>query len=191
MTDSIHRLGLALDDIAAELEEMPLEQALEIIAAVAELADLDEPGYLDQVAAAAGAAWRLAPALTGTHAPDHQPAPRNGPPAGSDLAPSKPWPSGTPDRATCACWIRIFAGHDRSRQRPGGPAWWCARRARRCSAVHDPIANATCDVCGHVAGPAHGDGIRAASLVLGPLTYRVGACGRCYLDWPVRPEETA
>jgi hypothetical protein len=163
MTDSIHALALALADIAAELEAMPLEKALEIIAAVAELADLAEPGYLGQVAAAAGAAWRLAPALTGTHAPESS--------AGTAATGPQLAPVGALE--ALAVW---YAGqghvclHDPSIRRPRSveaaawrPGLLVCTACTMLLAVHDPIANATCDGCGLSARTAHlpGGGLRA------------------------------
>ena len=187
MTTSHHipALALALDEFAGELEAMPLEQAMEIVALVRELNELTDPGHLDQVAAAADEALRLAPAVTGSHAPTPRPVPHTKTPGWfrlGALAALSGWYAGT--GRVCM--------HDPTPRRPQpvvAAAWRpglvvCAACVSLL-AVHDPVANATCDRCGCVcAGPEQGDGIRASSLVVGPLTYRVGVCETCYLDWP-------
>ena len=49
----------------------------------------------------------------------------------------------------------------------------------------DDEADATCDGCGHLCtGTEVGDGIRPMSLTLGYLTFMLGLCERCYLEWP-------
>lgn len=176
-----HGLALALDDLIGVIESLPVDEALRMLDFIAGQLPT---GLADQTAAAAGEAHALAAATVGQTGRLLS--------AGHLTIPA--WARlGALD--TLATWVMgggrtcmhnvthlrpqpIFA----AAWRPGLVVCWnCLHLLHNA----DPIVDATCDGCGYVCrGVQHGDGIRPAGMTVGLLTYRVGVCEECFLDWP-------
>lgn len=175
---------LMFDAFIRGLEELPLKDQVMVTEVLASERGV---GFGDQVEAAGNAARRNCESLIGT-GQKTQPTRSDDVPSWARLGALDALTGWT--RGTCRTCVCAPSPHKpqpvvASAWRPGLVT--CAQCVFLMDTGLSDIEDATCDGCGHVcSGPEAGDGIYRSAINIGPLTYLVGLCERCALDWPAK-----